>query len=104
MDSFSSRSIYISNHHTTTVMIKFQAAQPALLYLVPACLASSFLTAVVRGEVKEMLAYSEEVEEEEEEKATSGINTTDKKNDWSSWCKWERGGRIGHQVNTVDDG
>lgn len=51
---------------TLFVMIQFNAAQPALLYLVPACLGSSFLCAVVRGEVKELLAYSEEEEEEEE--------------------------------------
>ena len=48
-------------------MIQFNAAQPALLYLVPACLGSSFLCAVIRGEVKELLAYSEEEEEEEAE-------------------------------------
>jgi minor histocompatibility antigen H13 len=48
-------------------MIYFQAAQPALLYLVPACLGSSFLCAIVRGEVSLLLAYSEEEEEEEEE-------------------------------------
>ncbi len=58
---------YILGMGTTMfVMIKFQAAQPALLYLVPACLGSSFVTALVRGEVKTLLAYSEEVEEEEE--------------------------------------
>jgi len=51
---------------TMFIMIKFGAAQPALLYLVPACLGSSLLVAVVRGEVKELFAYSEEVEEEEE--------------------------------------
>lgn len=62
---------YIAAMATTMfVMIRFNAAQPALLYLVPACLGSSFLTAVVRGEVKAMLAYSEEVEEAEEEKTT----------------------------------
>jgi minor histocompatibility antigen H13 len=50
---------------TLFVMIQFKAAQPALLYLVPACLGSSFLCAVVRGEVKDLFAYSEEEEEEE---------------------------------------
>lgn len=50
---------------TMTVMIKFEAAQPALLYLVPGCLGSTFITALVRGEVKDLLAYSEEHEEEE---------------------------------------
>ena len=51
---------------TLFVMIQFNAAQPALLYLVPACLGSSFLCAVARGEVKELLAYSEEEDEEED--------------------------------------
>mmetsp|Transcript_16076 Transcript_16076/g.30366 ORF Transcript_16076/g.30366 Transcript_16076/m.30366 type:complete len:390 (+) Transcript_16076:3378-4547(+) len=58
---------YIVGMATTMfVMIKFEAAQPALLYLVPACLGSSFMTAVVRGELKDMFAYSEEIEEENE--------------------------------------
>ncbi len=52
---------------TLFVMVQFQAAQPALLYLVPACLGSSFLCALIRGEVTALLAYSEEVEEEEAE-------------------------------------
>lgn len=49
---------------TLYVMIVFQAAQPALLYLVPACLGSSLLCAAVRGEMKDLFAYSEEEEEE----------------------------------------
>ena len=52
---------------TLFVMIQFNAAQPALLYLVPACLVSSFGCAMYRGEVNELLAYSEEEEEPEEE-------------------------------------
>jgi len=51
-----------------SVSIVFQAAQPALLYLVPACLGSSLLCAVVRGELKELFDYSEEEEEQEEDK------------------------------------
>jgi len=73
---------------TLFIMFQFQAAQPALLYLVPACLGSSFLCAVVRGEVGLLLAYSEEVEEEEEDKpAVEGEEKSDddekkdKKND-----------------------
>mmetsp|Transcript_28077 Transcript_28077/g.68370 ORF Transcript_28077/g.68370 Transcript_28077/m.68370 type:complete len:384 (-) Transcript_28077:3-1154(-) len=53
---------------TLFVMIQFKAAQPALLYLVPACLGSSLLCAFSRGEFKELMAYSEEEEEEEEKK------------------------------------
>jgi minor histocompatibility antigen H13 len=49
---------------TVIVMVVFNAAQPALLYLVPACLGSSLVTALVRGEFMELLAYSEENEDE----------------------------------------
>mmetsp|Transcript_4621 Transcript_4621/g.13330 ORF Transcript_4621/g.13330 Transcript_4621/m.13330 type:complete len:413 (-) Transcript_4621:1487-2725(-) len=52
---------------TLFVMMHFNAAQPALLYLVPACLGSSSLVAVVRGEMKELWDYSEEAEEEEDD-------------------------------------
>lgn len=65
---------------TIAVMIYFKAAQPALLYLVPGCLGSSFLCALVRGEVKDMLAYTEEVEEDDE-KAETTEKESDKKND-----------------------
>lgn len=51
---------------TMGVMIFFEAAQPALLYLVPACLISSLGCAFFRGELKELFEYSEEAEEEEE--------------------------------------
>lgn len=56
---------------TMFVMIYFDAAQPALLYLVPACLGSSWLCAVVRGELKSLFAYSEEDEESEKEISVS---------------------------------
>lgn len=49
---------------TIVVMHVFRAAQPALLYLVPACLGSSFLTAIIREELGLLLAYSEEAKEE----------------------------------------
>jgi len=52
---------------TMAVMIFFNAAQPALLYLVPACLISSLGCAVIKGELSDLLAYSEEEPEEEEE-------------------------------------
>jgi len=66
---------------TMFVMIQFEAAQPALLYLVPACLGSSFLTAVVKGEIKTLFAYSEEVEEPEEETSEDVKKDADKKDD-----------------------
>lgn len=63
---------------TLYVMIVFQAAQPALLYLVPACLGSSLLCATLRGELKDLFDYSEEEEEEEEEE--EGKEKKDEKN------------------------
>jgi minor histocompatibility antigen H13 len=61
---------YIIGMATTMyVMIAFQAAQPALLYLVPGVLISSLMAAVVRGELGALFEYSEETEEEETEKA-----------------------------------
>lgn len=64
---------------TLYVMIVWNAAQPALLYLVPACLSSSLLCAVARGELKELFEYSEE--EEEEEEGDEKKDEKDKKDD-----------------------
>lgn len=45
---------------TLVVMLYFKAAQPALLYLVPACLLASVLPGLIRGNFKDLLAYNEE--------------------------------------------
>jgi len=45
---------------TIFVMHTFRAAQPALLYLVPTCVGFSFGTAFVLGDLKGLLAYSED--------------------------------------------
>jgi minor histocompatibility antigen H13 len=50
---------------TVGVMHVFDAAQPALLYLVPACIGAALLTAVSRGELQLLLNYSEEKPEEQ---------------------------------------
>jgi minor histocompatibility antigen H13 len=57
----------------------FEAAQPALLYLVPACLGSSLLCAFVRGELKELFDYSEEEEEVNEEKEEEEVEENETK-------------------------
>lgn len=49
------------------VMHVFQAAQPALLYLSPACILAVLGTALRRGEVGQVWAWSEEEEQEEQE-------------------------------------
>eukprot|EP00943_MAST-04B_sp_MAST-4B-sp1_P006804 g6804.t1 len=52
---------------TVVIMLFFNAAQPALLYIVPFILISSISTAVAFGETKKLLAF-EIFDENEEEK------------------------------------
>lgn len=49
---------------TLVVMQTFKAAQPALLYIVPGVVGCVMLTAAMRGEIKQLLGYTEEEEEE----------------------------------------
>lgn len=49
---------------TMFVMHYFQAAQPALLYLVPYCIGASLLCALLRGELSQLRKYTEETEPE----------------------------------------
>ncbi|ORE17730.1 hypothetical protein BCV71DRAFT_243873 [Rhizopus microsporus] len=51
---------------TTAVMHIFNAAQPALLYLSPACILSVLITAAIRGELKELFLYTVEDEKKKE--------------------------------------
>mmetsp|Transcript_15671 Transcript_15671/g.26149 ORF Transcript_15671/g.26149 Transcript_15671/m.26149 type:complete len:373 (+) Transcript_15671:101-1219(+) len=51
---------------TVGVMYFFNAAQPALLYLVPACLGGSLAVGLSRGEFSELFAYNEEEEGKKE--------------------------------------
>jgi minor histocompatibility antigen H13 len=45
---------------TVAIMYFFNAAQPALLYLVPACLGGSLAVGLFRGELNLLLAYDED--------------------------------------------
>ena len=54
---------------TVAVMLIWDAAQPALLYIVPFILVASFGVAVVRGEVKALWKYECVPEEEEAKEA-----------------------------------
>jgi len=47
---------------TLYVMFRFDAAQPALLYLVPACLGMAAVVGLCRGEFSQFASYSEEEE------------------------------------------
>jgi minor histocompatibility antigen H13 len=61
---------------TLGVMMVWNHAQPALLYLVPGVLSSIWLTALVRGELNLMWQYTEEVEEEEKDKNKADDQST----------------------------
>jgi len=50
---------------TIFVMHTFQAAQPALLYLVPFCIGASLITALVNSQLALLFAYSEEEKKED---------------------------------------
>ncbi|CAM0139739.1 unnamed protein product [Umbelopsis sp. WA50703] len=63
---------------TFVVMHTFQAAQPALLYLSPACILSALITAAVRGEIKDLFAYSTEEDNEEAKKEKKDSKKTKK--------------------------
>ena len=54
---------------TVYIMHEFNHAQPALLYLVPACIGSSLLTAAARGELSTLLNFSLEKAAAAEKKA-----------------------------------
>ncbi|KAI9487159.1 MAG: signal peptide peptidase-domain-containing protein [Benjaminiella poitrasii] len=53
---------------TMAVMHVFKAAQPALLYLSPACILSALITAAVRGELKDLFAFTSEEEDDKKKK------------------------------------
>ena len=53
---------------TLFIMYAFEHAQPALLYLVPACLISSLISGYQQGHLKQLWNYSEEDEEEKKTK------------------------------------
>lgn len=55
-------------------MHQFKAAQPALLYLSPACILSVTLTALFRGELQEFWSWTDEGED-------SKVKEADKVND-----------------------
>jgi len=65
-------SYFIGLTITVLVMYTFHAAQPALLYLVPACLGSSAGLALTRGEFLLLFKFDEEKNEKELEEKEKG--------------------------------
>jgi len=64
---------------TVVILHVFKSAQPALLYLVPACIGSALITAVVKGEVVVLLKYEDHPEEmlARNEKTVNTVAETD---------------------------
>ncbi|XP_065182967.1 minor histocompatibility antigen H13-like [Sycon ciliatum] len=56
---------------TIFIMHYFKHAQPALLYLVPACLGFPFIVALLRGELSPLLSYEDHESETTDEKKTN---------------------------------
>jgi len=52
---------------TVFIMVVFEAAQPALLYLVPGCIGMSLVAGAIQGNVSQMWSYSEEDEEKKDD-------------------------------------
>jgi minor histocompatibility antigen H13 len=77
---------------TVGVMMVWNHAQPALLYLVPGVLGSLWLTALARGELSLMWNYTEEIEEEAASKSKSAEEKT---------TSGEKGGKLLSQAVTV---
>jgi minor histocompatibility antigen H13 len=63
---------------TVGVMYFFKAAQPALLYLVPACLLGSLLVGLYRKETMLVMEYNEEVKKETNEETWHDVKGKDK--------------------------
>ncbi|XP_047141957.1 minor histocompatibility antigen H13 isoform X1 [Hydra vulgaris] len=58
---------------TVAVLHFFKSAQPALLYLVPACIGSALLTALVKGEISELIKYEDHPEEMLANRTTNSV-------------------------------
>lgn len=66
---------YVAGLATTVlVMYTFEAAQPALLYLVPACLGSVILLAAARGQFSTLWSYSEDNVEDHDDQSDKQVS------------------------------
>ncbi|KAG0725127.1 Minor histocompatibility antigen H13 [Chionoecetes opilio] len=72
---------------TIFVMHVFKHAQPALLYLVPACLSAPVLLALVKGDFRALLKYEDHPSEEEGEEAEATTTKEEQKENKKSGKK-----------------
>ncbi|PWZ02269.1 hypothetical protein BCV70DRAFT_60560 [Testicularia cyperi] len=72
---------YVAGLGTTMmVMHVFKAAQPALLYLSPACTGALFLTAWLRGELSQVWSWTDGEDDDEDEKKGDDKKSQNSKN------------------------
>lgn len=62
---------------TYIALTVFKAAQPALLYLVPSCLLTALAMAAYRGELSQLIAYTEEATEKKDDTSSTASKTTE---------------------------
>ncbi|MPC11035.1 Minor histocompatibility antigen H13 [Portunus trituberculatus] len=72
---------------TIFVMHVFKHAQPALLYLVPACLSAPVLLSLVKGDFKALLQYEDHPSDEEGEEKEAEDKKTGKKDNQEILCR-----------------
>lgn len=91
---------------TIAVMNIFNAAQPALLYIVPACLLAVAGRAALAGELAAVLAWEEESAGAEEEKkgAAEGANKEGEAAQDGGWVKLPKGGEMKSPVKAKVEG
>jgi minor histocompatibility antigen H13 len=70
---------------TQIVVEKFQRGQPALLYLVPGVLGALWGTGLIRGELKEMYTYTDEVEASNLDASKTTPTETLRSDSWADW-------------------
>ncbi|XP_071808606.1 minor histocompatibility antigen H13-like isoform X2 [Asterias amurensis] len=64
---------------TIGIMHFFKHAQPALLYLVPACIGVPIIVALIRGEIRDLLKYEDNPSKEGDEKVSKATDGEDDK-------------------------
>lgn len=72
-------------------MHQFKAAQPALLYLSPACILSVLGTALVRGEIKDVWRWTDEDEQDRQEREQKEKTETAEESEKGDSASHERG-------------
>ncbi|GBC07648.1 hypothetical protein RclHR1_00760018 [Rhizophagus clarus] len=89
---------------TIVIMHTFKAAQPALLYLSPACILSVLVTGIVKNQLKEVFNYTAEDSEEQKKKKDSVkkmVSSDSEKDDGQTKQKKTRKTEVSDNIDVV---